>query len=180
DYLRQVRSVQPQGPYILAGYCIGNIFAYETARELEGNHSNVEKLVLMDISSRFVEYYTRYLKVKESAVNVLDKLLLSSREKKNNTGQVLPGDADVEKKKKQIENHIDNILKKHRYKRTIRVIRAPIWIIKTQDRKDPGLTEAYSSKMTEGKVVLKETPGNHETLLESPNVEKLAEILENI
>ncbi len=180
DYLQQVRSVQTQGPYILAGYCIGNIFAYETARELEGNHSNVEKLILLDISSRFVDYYTRYLKVKESTVNVLDKLLLSSREKKNNTGQVLPGYEDVEKKKKQIENHIDNILKKHRYKRTIRAIKAPIWIIKTKDRKDPGLTEAYSSKMTEGKVVLKETPGNHETLLESPNVEKLAEILENI
>lgn len=34
-HLRQVRSVQPQGPYLLAGLCAGGVIAFEMARQLQ-------------------------------------------------------------------------------------------------------------------------------------------------
>ena len=34
-YLREMREVQPQGPYAIAGYCFGAIVAFEMARQLE-------------------------------------------------------------------------------------------------------------------------------------------------
>ena len=34
DYIREIRSVQSEGPYYLAGYCFGAIVAFEIARQL--------------------------------------------------------------------------------------------------------------------------------------------------
>jgi thioesterase domain-containing protein len=48
DYLKEIRSVQPEGPYYLVGNCIGGVVAYEIARQLEAQHQKVALLVLMD------------------------------------------------------------------------------------------------------------------------------------
>ena len=34
DYLRQIRSVQPQGPYLIGGFSFGGLVAYEMAQQL--------------------------------------------------------------------------------------------------------------------------------------------------
>jgi thioesterase domain-containing protein/acyl carrier protein len=44
-YLREVRSVQPRGPYVLAGYCFGAIVAFEMTRMLEAAGERVSLLV---------------------------------------------------------------------------------------------------------------------------------------
>ena len=48
DYLREVRSIQPHGPYFLAGECVGGICAYEMACQLEEAGEKVALLVLLD------------------------------------------------------------------------------------------------------------------------------------
>jgi len=48
DYIAEIRSVQPSGPYRLVGNCIGGIVAYEVARQLERAGHEVRTLVLMD------------------------------------------------------------------------------------------------------------------------------------
>ncbi len=50
DYLREVRQIQPQGPYLLAGECVGGICAYEMACQLECAGESVALLVLLDTS----------------------------------------------------------------------------------------------------------------------------------
>jgi thioesterase domain-containing protein/acyl carrier protein len=47
-YLREVRAVQPQGPYRLGGWSMGGVVAYEMARQLRAAGEEVEKLVLID------------------------------------------------------------------------------------------------------------------------------------
>jgi thioesterase domain-containing protein len=47
-YLQELRSVQPQGPYFLAGYCGGGIVAYEMASILRREGQDVPLLVLID------------------------------------------------------------------------------------------------------------------------------------
>lgn len=48
DYIREMRKVQPEGPYTLIGECVGGIAALEVARKLESAGVVVDKLVLMD------------------------------------------------------------------------------------------------------------------------------------
>ena len=47
-YLEAVRSVQPEGPYLLAGYCFGGLVAFEMARRLRAAGSEVAMLALVN------------------------------------------------------------------------------------------------------------------------------------
>ena len=48
DYLREVRQIQPHGPYLLAGECVGGICAYEMACQIQEAGEDVALLVLLD------------------------------------------------------------------------------------------------------------------------------------
>jgi amino acid adenylation domain-containing protein len=50
DYRRQIRAVQPHGPYTLGGFSGGGIDAFEVARQLQAEGETVALLVLMDSS----------------------------------------------------------------------------------------------------------------------------------
>ncbi len=48
DYVDEIRTRQPRGPYLLAGECIGGVLAYEMARRLEELGETVDLLALLD------------------------------------------------------------------------------------------------------------------------------------
>ena len=48
EQLRLIREVQPEGPYLLGGFCNGGLIAYEMARQLHRAGQRVDLLVLMD------------------------------------------------------------------------------------------------------------------------------------
>jgi thioesterase domain-containing protein len=48
DYLREVRQVQPEGPYLLGGFSGGGIVAYEMARQLLDAGETVLQVILLD------------------------------------------------------------------------------------------------------------------------------------
>lgn len=47
-YLRELRSVRPEGPYLLCGYSFGGIIAYEMAVRLRRQGHEVPLLILLD------------------------------------------------------------------------------------------------------------------------------------
>ncbi|WP_420718389.1 amino acid adenylation domain-containing protein [Pyxidicoccus sp. MSG2] len=47
-YVEAVRAVRPEGPYVLGGWSLGGVVAFEMARELERQGQRVELLVLLD------------------------------------------------------------------------------------------------------------------------------------
>ncbi|MEH2055450.1 MAG: amino acid adenylation domain-containing protein [Nostoc sp.] len=47
-YIKEIRTIQPQGPYFLGGWCIGGTVAFEMARQLETQGEKVELLALFD------------------------------------------------------------------------------------------------------------------------------------
>ena len=49
-YVRQIRQVQPQGPYFLGGYSFGGVVAFEMAQQLYAVDQEVALLVLFDSS----------------------------------------------------------------------------------------------------------------------------------
>jgi amino acid adenylation domain-containing protein len=60
DYLREIRKLQPSGPYFIAGECVGGICAYEMACQLEEAGEELALLLLFDTtvpdSARVREY----------------------------------------------------------------------------------------------------------------------------
>jgi len=48
EYLKELRTLQPQGPYYLTGYCGGGIIAFEMARKLRAAGQVVALLALLD------------------------------------------------------------------------------------------------------------------------------------
>ncbi len=47
-YLESIRTVQPEGPYLLGGFCGGGLIAYEIAQQVRAQGQAVDKLVLID------------------------------------------------------------------------------------------------------------------------------------
>jgi amino acid adenylation domain-containing protein len=48
EFLTELRTIQPQGPYLLGGYCVGGVVALETARQLIQEGNEVSLLALLD------------------------------------------------------------------------------------------------------------------------------------
>ena len=47
-YEKEIRRVQPRGPYFLGGYCMGGTIAFEIARQIEAQGERVALLALFD------------------------------------------------------------------------------------------------------------------------------------
>ena len=47
-YLKVLKTVQPQGPYRLMGYCTGGVVAYEMAQQLKGQGESVSLLIQLE------------------------------------------------------------------------------------------------------------------------------------
>src|SRR5260370_26293793 len=47
-YVKEIRTVQPYGPYFLGGYCMGGTIAYEMAQQLRAQGEQVGLLALVD------------------------------------------------------------------------------------------------------------------------------------
>ena len=48
DYIVSLRNEQPEGPYIIAGYCFGSWVAVEMARLLRNQGEQIDALLLID------------------------------------------------------------------------------------------------------------------------------------
>jgi thioesterase domain-containing protein len=56
NYVADLRSHQPHGPYLIGGYCFGGVVAYEMARLLEGQGEKVALLALINCTPPNTEY----------------------------------------------------------------------------------------------------------------------------
>lgn len=48
DYLESMRRVQPEGPYLMVGFCGGGLIAFEIAKQLHAKGESVEQVVLIE------------------------------------------------------------------------------------------------------------------------------------
>jgi amino acid adenylation domain-containing protein len=47
-YIRAMRAFQPEGPYLIGGFCFGGVVAYEMARQLEAQGQRASLLAIVD------------------------------------------------------------------------------------------------------------------------------------
>ena len=59
-HLTAIRAVRPHGPYVIGGFCIGGIVAYELAQQIKAGGESVEMLLMID--SAFEDNLARALR----------------------------------------------------------------------------------------------------------------------
>jgi thioesterase domain-containing protein len=56
DYIQSIRAVQPEGPYLLGGFCGGGLIAFEVAQQLRATNQEVDLLLLIDPRAGPIEF----------------------------------------------------------------------------------------------------------------------------
>jgi thioesterase domain-containing protein/aryl carrier-like protein len=173
NYLDEIRSVQPNGPYILSGYCIGNALAYEAARQLEDQGQQVETLILLDVNKFLPERPTTSQVLRIIPEQVLFLLHLQYQK---TVPENIDEEASEEQKKlmKRVKLHHSKIFSTFKYKR---IIDSPIMHIRARKNLSLFLFQCSWRKMSRGDVKLFKSTGNHHNMLTHPHVDKLAEII---
>jgi amino acid adenylation domain-containing protein/non-ribosomal peptide synthase protein (TIGR01720 family) len=198
DYIRQIRQVQPQGPYIIAGHCFGDIVAYHLVWQLEQMNLGVERLVMLDEPAFIPAKVIRYFMRKDRLAIILkpftwlrDRFRSRVEEDLQNQEWDQPGAAgssapegDFEQRKEHVHAGIKALDKEYwagsPYRRQPGLIRVPLSVVKARDRQNPGFNLKYLSRMSYGKVQLAESPGTHETLFEPQHVQQLARVIKKL
>jgi thioesterase domain-containing protein len=67
QYVREVRELQPEGPYRLVGYCFGGTVAFEMARQLQAGGHAVALLALLDAAApgRLATFFGRVRRLRQ-------------------------------------------------------------------------------------------------------------------
>lgn len=159
-YIKDIREVQNEGPYLLCGLSFGGTLAIEVARQLQGQGEQVKPIILFDSWAKFVENQFTETKFKENFSHYVSHLESS--------------DTFIDLSWKRMSMLLD-------YK--VHKLQNKIILFKAEDLL-PEFASAnqktnYWDKYTKSLEVYP-IPGNHETILQEPNVVKLADHLSAI
>lgn len=80
-YLKEIQSVQPDGPYLLGGICSGGVVAYEMAQQLERQGQDVALLVLVDA----YPHENRLKSIWSTFQQIFNRLISNFQEQANGT-----------------------------------------------------------------------------------------------
>jgi amino acid adenylation domain-containing protein len=73
-YIKEIKTIQPQGPYLLGGYSFGGLVAFEMARQFKEQGQEVSLLALLDcyapeslkylpLHNRFLQHFRNFLSI---------------------------------------------------------------------------------------------------------------------
>jgi thioesterase domain-containing protein len=205
DYIHQIRQVQEQGPYILIAYCFGDLITFCMVRLMEQMGLTVKKFIMLDEPVFLPDYAISYYRRKgrnERLLRSFKKLWVSLKGKNYKNPFVLKyeqlvkeiaanetdGETEAEinpdetvrmqtQVKVNLKRMMDNYYRVPTFKQVYGFIDADLVNIKAKELKHPHFGEKEMKKFTFGEYKFFVTPGDHDSMLEKPNVETLAEII---
>ncbi|MGH7825286.1 MAG: non-ribosomal peptide synthetase [Candidatus Binatia bacterium] len=71
-YIKEIRTLQPEGPYFLGGYCLGGLLAFEIAQQF---HAAGETVALLALIDTYAPGYIRSLPNRRSVLDRVHRLL---------------------------------------------------------------------------------------------------------
>jgi amino acid adenylation domain-containing protein len=168
DYLTLIRDIRPHGPYLLGGFSIGGIIAYEVARRLRAQGEDVRLLALLDCAPpgrglrHLAELVWRRLRqFREHGLNYLSHVSSVLRHKI--THRDAPGQRRI-----------------NAYAQAITAYRAQPYaapVLLMQSGHDPYAKPGYGWETLAPQIKFERIPGRHMTVLDAPNAVLLAEHL---
>lgn len=189
DCLNLIRSIQPEGPYLLGGYSFGGLVAFEMAHQLQMQGQEVKMIVLIDTNSfrekRSLKYYlyALYSHLKHGRFDILLDFLAFNIQGIFSLKLALKNDHDKQELKKeyirnkQIITQMDAAMEAY----TLRSYSGQIIFFEAQEKvsnplffRDP---RSDWARVAEGGLEIHQIPGNHITMLNEKNIQSLAGIL---
>ena len=73
EYIDEIKKIQPNGPYIIGGECLGGIAAYEIAQQLTKVGDEVALLILMDTykPDKLFELKYKFFEIRHILITIL-------------------------------------------------------------------------------------------------------------
>lgn len=193
-YVAEIVAQNPTGPYLLAGYSFGGYVAVEMRKQLEEMGREVKMLIIFDTDAEKSEYKKWYIlapkKIRRHLPNVLSYLRLKTvslvkrlqhREQLFNNMATADG---VKKETKDFYKEIDRITNKYKVALTnyqirpfndkIHLFRAERCVHYVDDTEFLGW-----KRFAKQGVVRYDVPGDHLSILNSPNAERFASVLQD-
>ncbi|SEQ99312.1 Non-ribosomal peptide synthetase component F [Hyunsoonleella jejuensis] len=186
DYAREIKDVQPIGPYNLLVYCFSPAVGIEIAHifKSKGEETNlivVDSIIKQEdftdptrIKMRISGFLNR---LKKNPVNALKFMILNNYEK---FLEPIVIKLFASKTKKDLENTKQNLVRIYKKYQWDKKHPGPITLILT-DKPDPKLNPAYISAwegITLQKINTRKTKGHHHQLFSSPYAEIMADKIE--
>ena len=181
DYVEQILIFQESGPYTLAGFGIGNMLAYEIGRKLELLNHQVEKIVMLDPSVFITGRGSRYRKMPAFLPGLVEKAVLALGERKfkrkiRSGKLIIREDDNKNVRKEKVKKYMDIL---NTCVLSFGVVQAPLSVLQTMESPAPGATRERFERLTGSSVSFARVPGDHDSMLEKPVVEKLAQLIIN-
>ncbi|MEU1335922.1 amino acid adenylation domain-containing protein [Streptomyces sp. NPDC005827] len=194
-YLSEVRAVQPEGPYFLGGWCMGGMVSYEMARQLEAAGEEVGMLTIISASiddpvppryatsesAAILGAFAGRLDVTEAELEALDPEARLAR-----VVRLTQGTSDERADARSVEDlrRLVQLYTRHArallaYRDTPREpLRGDAVLIRAETELFEGWHMGWQPRVG-GTLLIDESPGNHFSMLEQPNVPQVARRLED-
>jgi amino acid adenylation domain-containing protein len=183
DYLQEILRHNPDGPYILGGYSFGGYVAVEIQKRLDAMGKDANTLIMFDTDSERLEKKRWYKVLPEKIKRNAPKLLSFIKSNLAKDEFKLPSPKMSKKETEAFYEQIKKIQVKHlmafnNHKMTsfnakVLLFRAKISVHYVDDTKYLGWT-----RFAKHGVDVFEVPGDHRSMLEHPNVQTLASLLQ--
>lgn len=173
-YIKEMKEIQPNGPYFLGGYCAGGIMAYEMATQLIKQGDQIGLLALFEAytpegtlpktSFRYIMNRLRYFTKNFNGAHGNEKFNVINKELKRVYNYVLNG---IPSTKAHSLTPIDH---------PIKLFTATEGMVGSSE--DP--LKGWANLCPMEKIELIAVPGNHDTMFKEPHVKALANKLKDL
>ena len=202
DYLRDIRRIQPQGPYLIGGHSMGGKVAYELARQLEAAGEQVAVLAIIDadIVKRNTSMLDAMLLLSETfrlgiqreellaltPQQMLDHLLTTGKKRFARVLEIaydmdlLPRGFRTRDAEMFLNRIATNIHVSDAY--VAPPIQTPVTLFLASEHADHSyrIDVAAWQQVAQGGLNVVDVPGNHLNLIQRPHVQVLGEILRGL
>jgi len=195
-YIREIQTIQPNGPYFLAGYSFGGIVAFEMAQQLHSRGEKVELLAMLDTclpnSSTRLPFRRRVLVHVDNLLEqgpgyLRHKLVGWSEHGKYSLREKYMRFLGIKETLPEDDKHLEvmdaNVQAASKY--TFQVYSGRIILFRTDDKsRTEAVGEQYDlqfgwGSLVSGGIEIHHIPGSHNTFLLEPHVRVLAKKLKD-
>lgn len=189
DYVGEIRRIQSEGPYIIAGYCIGGNIAYDIVNLLELQGEEVTVLIEIDHEAflkreTFNAVKRNYVMLKslEHTRKLLNKdkmFTIESFAKLKLKQCIISKEYQLEllNDKEKLKNFFGRELVIKSDYTSLGFVHSPVVVIRAKENSHKLLNYEAWRNITKGSLEFYQVSGNHESILLSPNVDEVVNII---
>ncbi|WP_432403808.1 amino acid adenylation domain-containing protein [Wukongibacter sp. M2B1] len=191
DYIKEIRMVQNDGPYILAGYCIGGYLSYDIVKILEIQGDKVLALLELDQEAFIEDAHRKTTRRYTNIIKVIEKWRRFRKKDKMYTTKkfmdIIPKAKPMSKERQMeilesreaIHDFFAKELPFNSMYCFLGYISTPTLVIKAEENDHHLFKKELWEKMHEGSFEYYEVPGGHETVLFPPYVDRVSELIKD-